>query len=219
MIAVTVTMDEGSVVLDTFQSEIVTDDTDDEEEDDNGDIRDPLLTSSDDLRGGRRKIFKDEPDRVRTRLVYNNKLQLHKSSRCCCSLLSWKSILCFLLILIVLGILAFFVTQNEALLEEDEVHLTPNMDYMDFKQPENMVTYHDILEDNFTFNVSSKTDVMVFLHIQKTGGTTFGRHLVEDIDLARPCECHRKNKKRRRKFHCDCFRPGTEDSNWLFSRY
>ena len=209
-------MDEGSVVLDTFQSEIVTDDTDDEEEDDNGDIRDPLLTSGDDLRGGRRKIFKGLP---RTRLVYNNKLQLHKSSRCCCSLLSWKSILCFLLILIVLGILAFFVTQNEALLEEDEVHLTPNMDYMDFKQPDNMVTYHDILEDNFTFNVSSKTDVMVFLHIQKTGGTTFGRHLVEDIDLARPCECHRKNKKRRRKFHCDCFRPGTEDSNWLFSRY
>ena len=39
-------MDEGSVVLDTFQSEIVTDDTDDEEEDDNGDIRDPLLTST-----------------------------------------------------------------------------------------------------------------------------------------------------------------------------
>merc|ERR1719318_2548735 len=61
---------------------------------------------------------------------------------------------------------------------------------------------------------------MVFLHIQKTGGTTFGKHLVQDIDLARPCLCHRRrNRLNRRKLHCDCFRPGIQDRNWLFSRY
>ncbi len=77
-------------------------------------------------------------------------------------------------------------------------------------------------------------DVMVFLHIQKTGGTTFGKHLVQDVDLEKPCQCkkrkrkNRKNKTRqydanqRRKFmRCDCFRPGKEGNNhpWLFSRY
>ncbi|GAB1302770.1 Heparan-sulfate 6-O-sulfotransferase 2 [Apodemus speciosus] len=31
-------------------------------------------------------------------------------------------------------------------------------------------------------------DLIVFLHIQKTGGTTFGRHLVRNIQLEQPCE-------------------------------
>ena len=118
-----------------------------------------------------------------------------------------------------MGAIAFLLTQNEAILENIGYGPKPNLDYMDFKQPENMVSYQEILEDSFSFNISDKKDVMVFLHIQKTGGTTFGKHLVEDIDLARPCDCHRKNKKLRiKKFHCDCFRPGTQDSNWLFSR-
>lgn len=56
-------------------------------------------------------------------------------------------------------------------------------------------------------------DVLVFLHIQKTGGTSFGRHLVQDLDLAKPCDC-RENRKR-----CKCTRPGSEASFWLFSRY
>ena len=202
-------MDEGDVVLETFQSEIVTE----SEDDDNEDLSNPLLNLG---QGGRRKVKSGDPEVVRRRHVYS-KYQT-KSSRSCCSLLTWKSILCFLLCLILLGILAFFLTQKEALLEDKNGHL-PNMDYMDFKNPENMVTYDEILEENFSFNVSRKTDVMVFLHIQKTGGTTFGKHLVEDIDLTRPCDCHRKNKRLRRKFHCDCFRPGTKDSNWLFSRW
>ena len=76
---------------------------------------------------------------------------------------------------------------------------------------------------------------MVFLHIQKTGGTTFGKHLVQDIDLESPCLCKRRSKKLRkfhfsqeepdgfqvqrekRKLKCDCFRP-TSQTNWLFSR-
>nr|CAG4651351.1 EOG090X0E58 [Simocephalus serrulatus]SVE94514.1 EOG090X0E58 [Simocephalus serrulatus] len=62
------------------------------------------------------------------------------------------------------------------------------------------------------FDITS-TDVIVFLHIQKTGGTTFGRHLVRDLNLETPCICPRKRKR------CDCFRPNTINEQWLFSRY
>nr|XP_061826271.1 heparan-sulfate 6-O-sulfotransferase 3-B-like [Nerophis lumbriciformis] len=55
-------------------------------------------------------------------------------------------------------------------------------------------------------------DVMVFLHIQKTGGTTFGRHLVRNIQLEQPCECLPGQRK------CTCHRPGNTES-WLFSRF
>nr|CAG4647425.1 EOG090X0E58 [Megafenestra aurita]SVE92667.1 EOG090X0E58 [Megafenestra aurita] len=62
------------------------------------------------------------------------------------------------------------------------------------------------------FDITSR-DVIVFLHIQKTGGTTFGRHLVRDLNLETPCICPRKRKR------CDCFRPNTVNEQWLFSRY
>ncbi|XP_043547396.1 heparan-sulfate 6-O-sulfotransferase 3-B [Chiloscyllium plagiosum] len=55
-------------------------------------------------------------------------------------------------------------------------------------------------------------DVIVFLHIQKTGGTTFGRHLVRNIRLEQPCDCRAGQKK------CTCHRPGKRES-WLFSRF
>ncbi|KAL8189896.1 UNVERIFIED_CONTAM: Heparan-sulfate 6-O-sulfotransferase 3 [Gekko kuhli] len=74
-------------------------------------------------------------------------------------------------------------------------------------------------------------DVMVFLHIQKTGGTTFGRHLVRNIRLEQPCYCRAGQKK------CTCHRPGAaaagdegeggggatvgadKGDTWLFSRF
>ncbi|XP_071949427.1 heparan-sulfate 6-O-sulfotransferase 3-B-like [Antedon mediterranea] len=56
-------------------------------------------------------------------------------------------------------------------------------------------------------------DVLVFLHIQKTGGTTFGKHLVKNMAMENPCKCFRGKKR------CDCFRPGSSHSHWLFSRY
>ncbi|KAJ3592195.1 hypothetical protein NHX12_007323, partial [Muraenolepis orangiensis] len=61
------------------------------------------------------------------------------------------------------------------------------------------------------FNIRGD-DVIVFLHIQKTGGTTFGRHLVRNIRLERPCDCAPGQKK------CTCHRPGKAES-WLFSRF
>ncbi|XP_068155278.1 heparan-sulfate 6-O-sulfotransferase 1 [Drosophila tropicalis] len=83
-------------------------------------------------------------------------------------------------------------------------------------QPQNIIvnsglSYEDVLNDDFQFDMDGH-DVMVFLHIQKTGGTSFGRHLVRDLDLKRPCECQRQRKR------CYCFRPHRNE-NWLFSRY
>ncbi|XP_061571470.1 heparan-sulfate 6-O-sulfotransferase 3-B-like [Cololabis saira] len=67
------------------------------------------------------------------------------------------------------------------------------------------------LERQLRFDIRGE-DVMVFLHIQKTGGTTFGRHLVRNIQLERPCECAAGQRK------CSCHRPGSAES-WLFSRF
>lgn len=44
------------------------------------------------------------------------------------------------------------------------------------------------------------------------GGTSFGKHLVHDLDLKRPCSCPMTRKR------CYCFRPHSNQS-WLFSRY
>ena len=52
-------------------------------------------------------------------------------------------------------------------------------------------------------------EIIVFLHIQKTGGTTFGRHLVRDLNI--PCECFAGRKR------CDC--ENGKRQTWLFSRY
>ncbi|KAL3280864.1 hypothetical protein HHI36_004092 [Cryptolaemus montrouzieri] len=73
------------------------------------------------------------------------------------------------------------------------------------------LSYEDMLNDDFTFDMDSH-DVMVFLHMQKTGGTSFGKHLVHDLDLKRPCTCPLTRKR------CYCFRPHSNQS-WLFSRY
>ncbi|KAM7365455.1 hypothetical protein PAMP_016376 [Pampus punctatissimus] len=67
------------------------------------------------------------------------------------------------------------------------------------------------LDRHAEFNIRGD-DVMVFLHIQKTGGTTFGRHLVKNIQLEQPCDCMPGQRK------CTCHRPGKAES-WLFSRF
>ncbi|KAG0426418.1 hypothetical protein HPB47_026485 [Ixodes persulcatus] len=76
----------------------------------------------------------------------------------------------------------------------------------------NKLSFDDMLGDDFEFDMKG-SDVMVFLHIQKTGGTVFGRHLVHDLDLEKPCECQRGRKR------CRCNRPNSSGKWWLFSRY
>ncbi|KAJ6221637.1 hypothetical protein RDWZM_000182 [Blomia tropicalis] len=77
------------------------------------------------------------------------------------------------------------------------------------------VSYNDMktspLENAFQIKGN---DVMVFLHMQKTGGSAFDRHLVRDLILEQPCKCEPKRKKK-----CRCFRPETNNKYWLFSRY
>ncbi|XP_073530348.1 heparan-sulfate 6-O-sulfotransferase 1 isoform X1 [Phyllobates terribilis] len=67
------------------------------------------------------------------------------------------------------------------------------------------------LDRSLTFDMKGN-DVIVFLHIQKTGGTTFGRHLVQNVRLEVPCDCRPGQKK------CTCYRPNRRDT-WLFSRF
>ncbi|KAK7475507.1 hypothetical protein BaRGS_00033263 [Batillaria attramentaria] len=57
-------------------------------------------------------------------------------------------------------------------------------------------------------------DVIVFLHIQKTGGTTFGKHLVNDLEVDPPCDCYKRESGKKR---CDCLTRNKQV--WLFSRY
>ncbi len=70
-----------------------------------------------------------------------------------------------------------------------------------------------VLDRNLDFDMNAN-DVIVFLHIQKTGGTGFGKHLVKYLE--HPCVCSKAIKR------CNCNRPGTREgvkNIWLFSRY
>ena len=69
----------------------------------------------------------------------------------------------------------------------------------------------ELHRDYEDFDVEGESDVIVFLHIQKTGGTTFGKHLVKNIELETPCICYKGRKR------CDC--ENRKQHIWLFSRY
>lgn len=76
-----------------------------------------------------------------------------------------------------------------------------------------LISYREIHDQNrpvSSFNISSN-DVMVFLHMQKTGGSAFDRHLTRDLTVK--CNCETKKKKK-----CRCWRPNSKQF-WLFSRY
>lgn len=77
-----------------------------------------------------------------------------------------------------------------------------------------MVGYDQIQEgyllNKYDFDIDGE-DVLVFLHIQKTGGTTFGKHLVKNLDIDHPCVCYKGKKQ------CDCY--SKKHKIWLFSRY
>ena len=68
-----------------------------------------------------------------------------------------------------------------------------------------------MLHSGYVFDPDRGQDVMVFLHIQKTGGTIFGRHLVSDLDLGTPCRCDECIKK------CEC--RNDQDGIWMVNRY
>ena len=75
------------------------------------------------------------------------------------------------------------------------------------------VSYEQLATGNIRFNIDG-VDVLVFLHIQKTAGTSFEKFLVSHLNTTRPCRCDDTTSKR-----CKCFRPRTSSEVWLFSRY
>uniref|UniRef100_A0A8C2GEU7 Heparan-sulfate 6-O-sulfotransferase n=1 Tax=Cyprinus carpio TaxID=7962 RepID=A0A8C2GEU7_CYPCA len=105
------------------------------------------------------------------------------------------------------GVINFGSPQGYLLGEEDmTIFPTPDPHYV-------KKYYFPIkdLERNIDFEIKGE-DVIVFLHIQKTGGTTFGRHLVQNVRLELPCDCRPGQKK------CTCYRPNRKET-WLFSRF
>ncbi|CAB4067001.1 HS6ST1 [Lepeophtheirus salmonis] len=80
--------------------------------------------------------------------------------------------------------------------ESSSSPFTPHLNIL--PTPPNVIDFESTQRDNFIFHFNG-SDVMIFLHIQKTGGTTFGKHLVQDINLESP--------------------PGGSNKTWLFSRY
>ena len=88
-----------------------------------------------------------------------------------------------------------------------------NRDEMDAYMNGEMSRYEfhnrDLLRD-YDFDIEGE-EVLVFLHIQKTGGTTFGKHLVKNMQLENPCKCFRGRKR------CDCY--NSSSHIWLFSRF
>lgn len=84
-----------------------------------------------------------------------------------------------------------------------------------------MVPFDRMVRDpDAAFDVDAD-DVLVFLHIQKTAGTSFERFLVNHLNTTRPCLCRDdkacNGEKRCKK--CKCFRPRSSREFWLFSRY
>ncbi|KAJ8315149.1 hypothetical protein KUTeg_007299 [Tegillarca granosa] len=58
----------------------------------------------------------------------------------------------------------------------------------------------DVLTEKNDFNPDE--DVLVILHIQKTGGSVFNSHLVNDLSSKIPCNCSLKLNK---YYRCKCF--------------
>nr|XP_039250522.1 heparan-sulfate 6-O-sulfotransferase 1-B-like [Styela clava] len=73
----------------------------------------------------------------------------------------------------------------------------------------------NLIDDKFgkvNFDING-SDVLVFLHMQKTGGSEFGRHLVSNLILSKECDILEHRKRR------NCLRPNSDVETWIFSRY
>ncbi|XP_002738721.1 heparan-sulfate 6-O-sulfotransferase 1-B-like isoform X2 [Saccoglossus kowalevskii] len=131
-----------------------------------------------------------------------------------------RKLKCFVSMVVLIGAMTVLyysvcwgpVHETATLQQSDYAHLFLETEQR-VKKAKSKTFSEKTLDRDVEFNITGN-DVLVFLHVQKTGGTTFGKHLVKDIDLDQPCECHRNKKK------CDCYRPGSGNRElWLFSRF
>lgn len=116
-------------------------------------------------------------------------------------------------ILVCLLVVYIFVADNLQIDQKVPQKLNSKVDLHD------IITFKNIISRREAFNISAK-DLLILMHIQKTGGTSFGRHLVHNLKLDISCACN--NEKRR----CSCPRPGGRqqaksiaDTTWLISRF
>lgn len=84
-----------------------------------------------------------------------------------------------------------------------------------------MVDYDQLSTGRVRFR-PGEADVMVFLHMQKTSGSQFGKHLVHHLQLSSRCQCG--TGRNPRILRCRCPRPASENGTrhragetWLFS--
>ncbi|GFN89223.1 cohesin subunit sa-1 [Plakobranchus ocellatus] len=108
---------------------------------------------------------------------------------------------------------AFYTCKGTVCFGATDISMTNVQDYEAFL--DDRLIKHKFGEDDL-LRVGGKVDlegedVLVYLHIQKTGGATFGRHLVHDLVVDPPCLCKDGVKK------CECI---TKNKRvWLFSRH
>ncbi|CAP33109.2 Protein CBR-HST-6 [Caenorhabditis briggsae] len=143
-----------------------------------------------------------------------------------CSMRGWKGVQCrklfvFATILFAASIVYFYISEKREIVEFTEGPVT------DFS----MKTTTEVVNDNMLeegyyayeraaqesggvrvirFNKTAN-DVIVFVHIQKTAGTTFEKFLVR-YQQNLPCKCQAHKKR------CNCGRNASNET-WLFSRY
>lgn len=123
-------------------------------------------------------------------------------------------------ILVNILILVVFTSKRSYAGSKQLSHSTNKVAELDHRlSKSNKVSFSDIIKRNETFNTTSQ-DILVFLHVQKTGGTTFERHLVYDLRIDQPCSC--SELKRR----CLCLRrplngrlASIAEDTWLISRF
>ena len=140
---------------------VAVDESDEEEEKDD---LDPLIKTG----GGERRCKARE-----SRVIYDNSRILVPKKRSRCSVQQ----ACMALLGLVTSSAVVFILMMGEREEPSRKTLAPGLDYMDFKQPKNMISYLEIMEDNFSFNLSSSSDVMVFLHIQVSLIFTLWKHV------------------------------------------
>jgi hypothetical protein len=146
-----------------------------------------------------------------------------------CSLYSITTVLiCILCLLVYSSCFLFFTNSNddrEYLIslklttryseQEMQEFAELNLQNIDFKPSlytRNTVSFNRLFNESTGFDIDSN-DVLVFLHIQKTAGTSFEKFLVYNLNITRPCLCNQTIKR------CKCYRPRSSKEYWLFSRY
>ncbi|XP_076435901.1 heparan-sulfate 6-O-sulfotransferase 2-like [Babylonia areolata] len=130
---------------------------------------------------------------------------------------SWKAVIYFLLTLSVASIIysGYFYCSGTGCSLRGGNAITPSFNsnyeaYFAGKYFQNKFFESELKKDH-KINLEYE-DVIVFVHIQKTGGRTFNKQLVKNLKASPPCKCHGTMSVA----HCRCL--NGKNQAWLFSR-